>query len=170
MFAKDTNSFMSSNMSSIVRVFLKLILKLFLKVPFCVLEGFAILMRNLKSVVQNNRSYLITRVYKPGKVKSNFQRLKNLEEEERKPKLQKYMFFTSCNLIAQHNPLSPSLKTIVRNQLPILCGNQRIFYIFPQNPQNIFPQKVSHTNGIGIEEKFYQHRYFLGIPSKTNVL
>ena len=40
-------------MFSLVRVFLKVTLKASLKVLLYVLDGFAILMRNLKSVVQN---------------------------------------------------------------------------------------------------------------------
>ena len=38
---------------SLVLVFLKITLKTFLKVLLCILGGFAILMRNSKSVVQN---------------------------------------------------------------------------------------------------------------------
>ena len=50
VFAKDTDSF---TMFSLVPIFLKIILKTYLQVSLYVLEGFAILMRNLKSIVQN---------------------------------------------------------------------------------------------------------------------
>ena len=50
VFAKDTDSFTYVLPSS---VFLKITLKTSLKMLLYVLEGFAILMRNLKSIVQN---------------------------------------------------------------------------------------------------------------------
>ena len=49
-FAKDTDSL---HMSSLVRVFLTITLKTSLKVLLYVLEGFEILMGNLKIIVQN---------------------------------------------------------------------------------------------------------------------
>ena len=50
VFAKDTNSFTNIPPST---GFLKIALETSLKVLFYILEGFAILMRNLKSTVQN---------------------------------------------------------------------------------------------------------------------
>ena len=50
LFAKDTDSLY---MSSLVRVFLTITLKTSLKVLLYVLEGFEILMGNLKIIVQN---------------------------------------------------------------------------------------------------------------------
>ena len=50
VFAKDTNSFTNIPPST---CFLKIALETSLKVLFYILEGFAILMRNLKSTVQN---------------------------------------------------------------------------------------------------------------------
>ena len=50
LFAKDTDSLY---MSSLVRVFVTITLKTSLKVLLYVLEGFQILMGNLKIIVQN---------------------------------------------------------------------------------------------------------------------
>ena len=50
LFAKDTDSLY---MSSLVRVFLTITLKTSLKVLLYVLEGFEILMGNLKIILQN---------------------------------------------------------------------------------------------------------------------
>ena len=50
LFAKDTDSLY---MSSLVRVFVTITLKTSLKVLLYVLEGFEILMGNLKIIVQN---------------------------------------------------------------------------------------------------------------------
>ena len=50
LFAKDTDSLY---MSSLVRVFLTITLKTSLKVLLYVLEGFEILMGNLKTILQN---------------------------------------------------------------------------------------------------------------------
>ena len=72
VFAKDTDSFTCSFLVPI-----KITLETSLKVLLYVLEGFAILVRNLKSIMQNIKNYLIARDYKPGKVKNNFQTLEN---------------------------------------------------------------------------------------------
>ena len=75
-----------------------------------------------------------SRDYRPGKVKKQFSDIKKLTRQEaRKPKLLKTTFSTSCNLITQYNPLLPNFKTIIRNHLPILCSNQQMLDIFPQN-------------------------------------
>ena len=52
---------------------------------------------------------------------------------QRKPKLLKITFSTSCDLIAQYNPLLNNLKTIIRNHLPILYSNQQMLDTFPHN-------------------------------------
>ena len=75
-----------------------------------VVEGFPIMMGNLKSIVQDFQNYLIARYYKPGKVKKQFSGIKNLAREQaRKPKLLKTTFFSSCNLITQYKSLLPNL-------------------------------------------------------------
>ena len=95
-------------------------------------------MRNLKSIVQNIKTNLIARDYKPGKVKKQFSDIKKLiREDARKPKLLKTTFSTSCNLIKQYNPLLPNLKTIIRNHLPSLYSNQQMLDVFPQNTISI---------------------------------
>ena len=103
-----------------------------------VVEGFPIMMGNLKSIVQDFQNYLIARCYKPGKVKKQFSGIKNLAREQaRKPKLLKTTFFSSCNLITQYKSLLPNLKTIIRNHLPISYSNQQMFDIFPHNTINV---------------------------------
>ena len=75
-------------------------------------------------------------------MKNNFSDIKNLTRKEvKKPKFLKTTFFTSCNLIAQYKPLFPSLKTIIRNHLPILHSNQEMFDIFPQNSISVTYKK-----------------------------
>ena len=54
VFVKDTNSFTNIPRST---CFLKIALKTSLKVLFYIFEGFAILMRNLKSTVQNIKTF-----------------------------------------------------------------------------------------------------------------
>ena len=80
------------------------------------------------------QNYLISRDYKPGKVKKQFSDVKKLTKEKaRKPKLHKTTFSTSCNFIAQYNPLLLNFTTIIRNHLPISYSNQQMFHVFPQN-------------------------------------
>ena len=86
-------------------------------------------------------------------------------EEVRKPKLLKTTFYTSCNSITQHNPLLSNFKIIIRNHLPTLYSNQQMLDIFRHNTIS-----VTYKKKIRISEKFYGHHYFLGLPSKTNVL
>ena len=113
-------------MFCLVRVFLKISLKTSLKVLLCVLEGFAILMKNLKSIVQNIKTIQLL-----GKVKKQFSDIKKFTgEEARTPKLLKTIFYTSCNLVTQDNLLLPNLKTIIRKHLPILYSNQQMLNIF----------------------------------------
>ena len=89
------------------------------------------------------QNYLIARDYKPGKVKKQFSDIKKLTRQEvRKPKLLKTTFSTSCSLITQYNPLFPKLKTIIRNHLPILCNNQQMLDIFPQNTISITYKRI----------------------------
>ena len=67
-----------------------------------------------------------------------FSDIKKLTREEaRKPKLLKTTFSTSCNLITQHNPLFPNLKTIIRKHLPFLYSNQQMLYIFLNNTVSV---------------------------------
>ena len=99
VFAKDTNNFTYVLPST---CFLKITVKASLKVLLWVLEGFGILMENLKSAVKNIKT-LISRDYKSGKLKKQFSDIKKLTREEtRKPKLQKVNFSTSCNLMMQY--------------------------------------------------------------------
>ena len=129
------------HMFCLVRVFLKITLKASLKVLLYVLEGFAILMRNLKSILQNIKT--IARDYKPGKVKKQFSDIKKLTREEaKKTKLLKTTFSTSCNLITQHNLLFPNLKTIIRKHLPILYSNQQMLDIYPHNTISVTCKRI----------------------------
>ena len=100
------------HMFSLVRVFLN----------ENILKGAALCLRTIsysdeepKKHSAEYQNYLITRDQKPGKVKKQFLDIKKLTRDEaRKPKLQKSIFPTSCNLITQYNPLLPNLKTILK--------------------------------------------------------
>ena len=95
-------------MLSLLHVFLKVTLKTFLKVLLRVFEGFAILMKNLKSALENIK---ITQFFeiKTHVKKKKISNKKNLTREEtRKPKLHKAFLPTLCHLITQYNPLLPN--------------------------------------------------------------
>ena len=82
---------------------------------------------------------MISREYKPGKVKKQFSGVKKLiREEARTPRLENA---TSCKLIAQYNPLLPNIKAIIRIHLPILHSNQKMLDDFPQNTEKCHMQK-----------------------------
>ena len=89
-------------------------------------------MKNLKNIVQNIKTMLLGIT---SQVKSDIKKL--AREEVRKPKLLKTTFSTSCNLITQHNPLFPNLKTIIRKHLPFLYSNQQMLYIFLNNTVSV---------------------------------
>ena len=58
------------------------------------------------------QKYLITRSYKPSKVKKQFSDVRNiLTEETRRPKT-KSNFSTSCNIVRHFKPMFPNIKTI----------------------------------------------------------
>ena len=83
-----------------------------------VLEGFAILMRSWKGIVQNIKIILVLAI--TSQVKKQFSDIKKLTREEAgKPKLLKTTFSTSCDLIKQYKPLLSNLKTIIRNHLAL---------------------------------------------------
>ena len=83
-----------------------------------VLEGFAILMRSWKGIVQNIKIILVLAI--TSQVKKQFSDIKKLTREEaRQPKLLKTTFSTSCDLIKQYKPLLSNLKTIIGNHLAL---------------------------------------------------
>ena len=83
-----------------------------------VLEGFAILMRSWKGIVQNIKIILVLEI--TNQVKKQFSDIKKFTREEAaKPKLLKTTFSTSCDLIKQYKPLLSNLKTIIRNHLAL---------------------------------------------------
>ena len=59
--------------------------------------------------------------------------------------------------------MSRNLKTMHRNHLPILHRNQQVLDIVPRNIINVKYKRK-------IQEKFYHHHYFLGLPNKAIAL
>ena len=97
-----------------------------------VLEGFAILMRSWKGIVQNIKIILVLAI--TSQVKKQFSDIKKLTREEAgKPKLLKTTFSTSCDLIKQYKPLFSNLKTIIRNHLALGNSDQKMLGIFLHN-------------------------------------
>ena len=109
-----------------------------------VLKGFALRVRRIcdsddkfEETSAQYQKYLVTRDYKPSKVKKQFSGVKTISREEvRRPKSNNN-FSASCNLITQYNPLLPNIKTIIKKHLLVLHSSHGIFQIFPENTVNV---------------------------------
>ena len=71
-------------MLSLLHVFLKVTLKTFLKVLLRVFEGFAILMKNLKSALENIKITQFFEIKTHVKKKKNFQQKKSYQRRDKK--------------------------------------------------------------------------------------
>ena len=90
-------------------------------------------MVHLTVLVQNAKNILITRDYKPSKVKNQFFDIRNISTDEaRRPKT-KSNFSTSCNSIIQYNPALLNIKTILKKYLPLIYNNQECSRFFQIN-------------------------------------
>ena len=82
------------------------------------------------------QNYLIARDYNPTLVKKQFHSVRNMSRSDArqvKPKSHR----SNINLVTVYNPIIKNLRTVIRNNLPILYSDPEMKNIFPEGSTNV---------------------------------